>query len=137
MTQGNTGIQAFNALGAVDAIREKIRGALYDAIPQEQWDALIKAEMKDFMTDIPPDSRDFGRKAGFKQLVRGLLQEEATKSVRAFLETDEWKGLWDERSKGAISEGIKKMLIENSAEIFSNILARSFQETLEVMRMRR
>jgi hypothetical protein len=44
-------IQKFDAGKAVEAIRERIRAALADVIPDEQWDALIRAEVKDFLED--------------------------------------------------------------------------------------
>lgn len=78
----------FDPSATINAIRDRIRGAMLDIIPDEQWDALIKAEMHAFMNDTV-EKRSYGesvtRPAGFKIIVREMLEEDAKKRLTAVL----------------------------------------------------
>ena len=135
---------AFDPAAAVNAIRDKIRGQMLDVIPTEQWDNLIKAEMQAFMTDQPKKDY-YGRTdgvtpAGFKQIVRSILDDEAKKRVRELLGTPEWLGQWSNDGKTEAGRAVRDYVTEMGPEILrvcmNEIIAQSVQAVLNDMKSR-
>lgn len=129
----------FDSSAAVNAIRDRIRGAMLDIIPDEQWDALIKAEMHAFMNDTV-EQRAYGesatRLAGFKRIVRELLEEDAKKRLTALLTSSEWTGQWmggDQQT----SEAVKKYITANAGEILNAWVGVAVQRVIQQMQYTR
>lgn len=131
-------IQPFDPAAAVNAIRDKIRGQMLDVIPTEQWDSLIKAEMKSFMTDVPMKNSWGETKvvtSGFKSIVREILEEDARKHVKAFLDSPEWQHNWDtKKGERVAGEAVKAYITEKGPEILrrlmNEIIANAIQSIL-------
>lgn len=126
--------QAFDPAAAVNAIRDKIRGAMLDIIPDEQWEALIKAEMHQFMNDrsIGNGYNERIEPAGFKKIVRELLEEDAKLRVKAFLASPEWRGQWLNNDE-SVSDAVKKYVMENAGEILNAWVGRAVQQVVSQM----
>jgi hypothetical protein len=122
--------QPFDPAAAVNAIRDKIRGAMLDIIPDEQWNTLIKAEVEAFTKDHV-ERRGYGgdveRPAGFKVIVRGLLEENAKARVTALLASPEWQQNW---STGEAGEAIQKYVTEHAAEILNKWVSSAVQQVV-------
>lgn len=130
----------FDPAAAVNAIRDKIRGAMLDIIPTEQWDALIKAEMHSFMNDTV-EKRAYGesltRPAGFKRIVHELLEEDAKVRVKALLSSPEWMEKWGTgpNDKEA-SEAVKAYVTENAGKILNAWVGSAIQQVVQQMQYR-
>lgn len=128
--------QPFDPTAAVNAIRDKIRGAMLDIIPTEQWDALIRAEMTSFMTDRV-ERRQYGEdvrhEAEFKKIVRDILRENAEKQVRTLLDQPEWQMHFNGQAHEA-SDQIKELVLKHSGEILSNWIGMAMQNVVMMMR---
>lgn len=76
----------FDSLSTIEAIREKIRSAIFDTIPQANWDALIQQEIQSFMT-----TRVEGRGTYNERTVQSkfsiIVNEEIEKALREALKT--------------------------------------------------
>jgi transcriptional regulator of heat shock response len=132
----------FDPAAAVNAIREKIRGAMLDIIPDEQWDSLIQAEMKAFTTDTV-ERKHYGDpvtvKAGFKVLVRQVLEAEAKERVKTVLDSPEWQSQWsNESQRQEAGEAIKSYLTKHGPDIMrecmSAFVAQAMQQTIGTLR---
>lgn len=117
---------AFDPAAAVNAIREKIRGQVLDVIPSEQWDALIRSEMKSFMEDQVENKGSYNEKvipAAFKIIVRSILSEEAEKIVKGVMNGNEWSSVYDSSNQRyKAGEAIRKLLIENGPAIMETYM---------------
>jgi hypothetical protein len=127
----------FDPNAAVKAIRDKIRKALVEIIPDEQWDALIKAEMRSFMQDTTSGSgyRETVQRAGFKDIVRKVLIEDTEARVRALLTSPEWTGAWGPEGEQA-SDAIKKYMTQNAGEIMNAWIGNAVQQVVSQLRQR-
>lgn len=136
----------FSAEKAVDAIRERIRGALADLIPDEQWDTLIRAEVKDFLEDRTVERNSYRDTyhqtvpAGFKRLVREELTTETKNRLKTFFDSPEWTAQWENRpghqggSHYVASEEVKRLVLESSGQIISSVLSQAIQNVVTNMR---
>jgi len=132
----------FDPHAAVDAIRVKIRLMALEVIPSEQWEALIRAELNDFMEDkwASPSYRSDERKpSGFKLAVRSILEEEAKKAVKAYLSQPEWADQWsNEKQKWVAGEAVQDLLRKEGPAILETLirgyLSQSVSNILERVR---
>lgn len=133
----------FDPAATVNAIRDKIKLQLLEVIPNERWDALILAELKAFTHDhkqIDQWNRTVDAPAGFKVIVRQLLEEKAREDIKKFLESPETFGGWDGQGIILPSELVKEFLAEKGPEIlqacFRSIMGTMMQSVLQDMRNR-
>src|SRR5260221_213801 len=95
---------------------------MLDIIPDEQWNTLIQAEVAAFTTDRI-ERRSFGddikHPAGFKLIVRGLLEEDAKRRVKKLLASPEWTAKWAADGQQQASVAVQKYVTEHAAEILN------------------
>lgn len=129
-------IEKFDPAAAVNAIRDKIRGAMLEIIPNEQWNALIEAEMHAFMNDTTKRDQ-WGhtqeQKAGYKAIVRALLEEEFKARVKAMLGSSEWSGQWNNHGRQEAGDIIKKYVQEHTGEILNAWIGQAIQSVVSSM----
>lgn len=127
--------QPYDPNAAVEAIRTKIRGAMLDVIPDEQWNAMIKAEMASFMSDRVERSQwghETRYEAGFKKIVRELLEQNASERVKALLETPEWRANWGSGDEET-GDAIRKYITENAGKILERWVGSAVQQVVNQM----
>lgn len=129
----------FDPAAAVNAIRDKIRGAMLDIIPAEQWDALIRAEMHDFMNDRTTGSgySQTTHLAGFKRIARELLEEDARARVKALLSSPEWQEKRVANGEKDASDAIKMYVTENAGKILNAWVGSAIQQVVQQMQYAR
>ena len=125
--------QTFDPNAAVEAIRNKIRRAILDVIPQDQWDAMIRAEMHAFMNDTT--TRDqWGHtkhtEARIRVIARELLEADARKRVNALLSSPEWSAKWDTTGDTEASDAVKAYLEENAGKILNKWVGTAIQQVV-------
>lgn len=123
----------------VEKLREKMKAALLDLIPEEQWESMLKAEVDAFFknktvqVNTASYYRNEERAGGFRSAVREVLTAETKKRVLAMLETDEWSGHWD-GSRQVAGKTVAKIVRENAAEILENMFSMAAQNAVNALR---
>lgn len=113
-------------------MREKIRAAFVDAIPDEMWSELMRSEWKDFTRE--ENDRWRGRlPSGFSVLCQEVLQDMAREKIRAMFSAPEWEHEW-----GKVSDHVLKMLGDNAEKIvqiaIQNTIGSVTQQMLDAFR---
>lgn len=100
-----------------DTVKAKLKSIVADLIPEERFDAIVRAAVTDFeKNDIPK-----------------LIREELTSQFKAQITTEfckpEWQAMWLNGQQQA-SEAIKNMIIEAAPMILANMISSSAQQVM-------
>ncbi len=131
-------IKKFDPKDYVQAIRERIRGAIVDVIPPAQWDEMVLAEMKNFMEDHQVRDGYNGVKiepSGLKTAIRKMLEDDAKTRVKAMLQSPEWAGHWDSSGSGGrmVSEKVEALIKDNASQILSAWIGQAIQNVVSLL----
>jgi hypothetical protein len=115
-----------------EGIRDRIKAAFVDSIPDEQWEALIQEEFRQF-TETTKDRWNQESVAGFSQICQKLLHEAALEKIKAELEKPEWQAEWNKASDRIIEAivGNREKFVETTIEA---LIGRSAQAALDAIR---
>jgi hypothetical protein len=124
-------IAKFDPSAYVTAIRDKVKNALVDMIPDEQWNAMLQREIEAFAR--PSTTDQWGnRKEG--DLYR-LMREEITEYVKSMLRAPEWQEQWVGVHR-RVSEEISKIITEHGASIINVWLGQAIQAFVDSLQRR-
>ncbi len=133
----STEVAKFDPATYVDKVRDKIKQSLVDVIPDEQWNAMLKAEISAFFenrkerTAYGNDVREYPSE--FRQIVKTVIEEETKNRVRAMLATPEWTSYWDGNKQQA-GEEIARIARENGAAILAKWLEAAIGQVISSIR---
>lgn len=106
---------------AADQLKAKIRMAFVELLPEEQWKAMVTAELKRFTEDKPAMRDGYGNwqpgGSEFSKICRDVFTEHIKNEIRALVCSPEWHGSWGPDGKQKISEAIKSWLTDNSQQL--------------------
>lgn len=131
----STDVKPWNPQDVASAIRERIRLEFMAAIPDEQFTAMIKAEIAAFTQ--PQDSR-YTRdeyRSIMQDVVRKHLTEIVTTECRTLLHSAEWSAIWGQNGETA-SVAVSKLVAERGSEIVSAVLANMLQNAINLMKQK-
>lgn len=119
-------------------IRDRIKSALVDIIPDEQWTVMIQGEVDRFMKASTRESRSYYTTtervpSGLEEVVQSVLREETIKRVKAMLATPEWAGHWD-GTQHTVGEKVAAIIRDNSRAIIESWLGEHVQKMLSGIR---
>ena len=69
-----------------------------------------------------------------QKMIREMLEEKFRADLKAYLETEEYQGLWSGYGLPNISKALEEILIKNSGLIFQNMIASMMQSGFNFMR---
>ena len=69
-----------------------------------------------------------------QKMIREMLEEKFRTDLKAYLETEEYQGLWSGYGLPNISKALEEILIKNSGIIFQNMIAGMMQQAFISMR---
>ena len=69
-----------------------------------------------------------------QKMIREMLEEKFRADLKAYLETEEYQGLWDGYGLPNISKALEEILIKNSGIIFQNMIAGMIQSGFNFMK---
>ncbi len=130
-----TDVAKFEPTNFVDKLRDKMKQSMIDLIPEEQWNAMLKAELDSFFSD-KTDRNAYSYNtvpSELKQVIRRILNEEIQKKVREMLHSPEWSAQWKNNEMIA-GEKIAELLKEHGAQILNAWLAGAIQQVVTSMR---
>jgi hypothetical protein len=110
---GNEEILAPNNLA--ELVRDKVKMALVDIVPQEQWDRVIKAEWDSFFKERTVPGQ-YGRSAEkkpslFTEMVHEAIRKQLHKKIQEQVETETagmWPGNTPEHDGPLVAEIVKE-----------------------------
>lgn len=127
-------IVKFDPGSYVEKLREKVKAALVDVVPDEQWDAMIKGEIDGFFKD--KEVREYGSArtipSAFKQVAERLIRDEAEKMVKDMLQAPEWQGYWVGQ-KMVAGASVQAFLKEHSGEIIERWIGGAIQQVISTL----
>jgi hypothetical protein len=133
-------IAKFDPATYVDKVRDKIKQSLVDVIPDDQWNAMLRAEISSFFENrIEPG--DWNRAATtklseFRRIVQTVLEEETKKRVREMLSGPDWASYWD-GTKQKAGEEIARIARENGAAILAKWLEAAIGQVISSIQFQR
>lgn len=104
------------------------------------------AYYKDWEERIPYDQKPITDKYGnvvkgagdnispLQKMIREMLEEKFRADLKAYLETEEYRGLWICYGLPNISKALEEILIKNSGIIFQNMIAGMMQSGFDFMK---
>ncbi len=129
----------FDSQAYVNSIREKIRGHIVEAVPDEAWDAMIREEMDRFMTDRVVERSGYSSRetipSGARQVIVRVMTADIEAKMKALLSSPEWAGQWT-MDKVVAGELVGKLMVKHGGEIMNAWLETVMQQTLNGMRNR-
>lgn len=132
-----TEVAKFDPTTYVDKVRDKIKQSLIDIIPDEQWNAMLGAEISGFFKEqvVPGNGyrETTAKPSEFRRIVLGVLEEETKKRVRDMLATPEWGSYWDGNKQKA-GEEIARIAQENGAAIMAKWLEAAIGQVISNIR---
>ncbi len=119
-------------------IRDRIKTALVDIIPDDQWGAMIQAEVDRFLRpqERKSSSYPYGSErvsSGLEDAVQAVLHAETIRRVKEMLNGPEWISHW-EGNKAVVSEKVASLIRENSSAIIEAWLGATMQVVVDRMR---
>jgi hypothetical protein len=131
-------VTKFDPATYVDKVRDRIKQSLVDVIPDEQWDAMLRAEIETFfktkVTSQYGEQRE--QPSEFRRIVSGVIEEETKKRVQAVLNGPEWTAYWD-GTKMKIGDEIGRVARENGAAILAKWLESAIAQVIDGIRFQR
>ena len=101
---------------------------------------------KDWEERIPYDQKPITDKYGkvvegagdnispLQKMIREMLEEKFRADLKAYLESEEYQGLWTSYGLPNISKALEEILIKNSGIIFQNMIAGMMQSGFDSMK---
>ena len=133
----STEVTKFDPATYVDKVRDKIKQSLVDVIPDEQWNAMLKAEISSFFESRKERSTYNNEvrehPSEFRRIVNTVVEEETKKRIRDMLATPEWSSYWDGTKQQAGDE-IARIARQNGAAILAKWLEAAIGQVITSIR---
>lgn len=125
-------IEKFDPAQLMNGVRDRIKATFISLIPESEWEKLIQTEIDRFFTQKTINGyRNSYEFSEFTQLCQNVINEETKTRIIAYLSGKEFGKTWDTRGQPVVSATIKKLLIDNSGEIFASMIGSSFMMALD------
>lgn len=119
MNQPNT--QPALMAGVQDKVRERIQSAFMDLVPQELWQQMVEAELRDFTA------------SRLKQLVREEAEKRARELLAEEFKKPEWASHWHATGLGP-SEAVARILEAAAPQMVTALFGGIAQSIVEGLR---
>ncbi|QQO97231.1 hypothetical protein M1M30_gp131 [Maribacter phage Colly_1] len=128
-------IKPFKPEDLMDGVRAKIKSTFVDLIPEEAWDAMVKAEVNSFMS--PKSYNNYNRTeqvSNFQFVIRDVLTEATREKCKELLNDPEFSsGMWQNGTEQP-SQFIKQFMLDNANELMMGMFGSMFQQALTIAR---
>lgn len=122
----------FDPTKLYDAVKDKVRGVMFDAIPEEQWKTFITTEFNRFFL-VKQDSYNRSNEISeLGNIVRAVMKEETIKRLQETLNGPEYKAYWD-KDKRAVGDTVKMLVEKHGADIFQQLMQNSVSAMVQNM----
>ena len=102
---------------AAEQLKAKIRLSFVELLPDDQWKAMITAELKRFTqpSRASYDSREIP--SVFSAVCTEVFTNFVKSEIRALMDSPEWRLSWDSSGKTQVGDAVKSWLTDNSAAL--------------------
>ena len=101
-----------------DSVKAKLKSIVADMIPEDRWDAIVRATVADFeKNDLP-------------KLVKAELTEQYKTAISAEFSKPEWSGVWADGQMQA-SAKVQEMLIASAPLILASMIGVGGQQVMQ------
>lgn len=101
----------------------------------QDWDERIPYDQKPITDSYGNVVKGAGDNISpLQRMIREMLEKKFRADLKAYLESEEYKGLWEGYGLPNISKALEEILIKNSGVIFQNMIAGMMQQGFEFMR---
>lgn len=132
-----TEVAKFDPATYVDKVRDKIKQSLIDIIPDEQWNAMLAAEIAGFFKEQVVPGNGYHttstKPSEFHRIVLTVLEEDTKRRVKDMLASPEWSSYWDGNKQKA-GEEIARIARENGAAILAKWLEAAIGQVIDGIR---
>mgnify|MGYP001613329627 CR=1 len=109
----NTSVMTFE-----DSVKAKLKGIVADMIPEDRWDAIVRATVADFeKNDLP-------------KLVKAELTEQYKAAISAEFSKPEWSGTWTDAQMQA-SAKVQEILVASAPLILASMIGAGSQQVMQ------
>lgn len=99
-----------------DSVKQKLKTIVADLIPEDRYEAIVRATVQDFeRNDLP-------------KLVRAELEAKYREAIRAEFDKPEWKGTWSATAGPAASEAVKQLIVDAAPLVLSSMIGGATQQ---------
>ena len=101
-----------------DSVKLRLKSIVADLIPEEKWDGIVQATVREFeKTDLP-------------KLVREELTAQYKTAIAAEFAKPEWQARWNNAGPEA-SPALQQMLIDAAPVILASMIGGSMQSVMQ------
>jgi len=114
-------------------VKDKIRAEFVNLVPDEQWQAMVKAAVDDwFERKKEPAHNDREWSSDFTRFVQELLREECREKIKEYFNTPEWQGQWRD-GKQIASDKVAEIVVDNADKIIGELVGYAIQNVVRNM----
>lgn len=120
-------VAQFDPSKAMDAVKDRIKTEFAALLPDEQWRAMVQNVVHKFTQS----TTQYGniQPSEFEQLVLAELRLKSKAIITEVINSKDYQTTWD-GAKAQVGEQINKFMLENSAQIFTNMMQGMFASHL-------
>jgi len=123
-------VQKFDAEDAMKQIKDKIKSAFVEMIPDEQWNAMVKTEIDNyFKVDYRDGYRNSIRFSTFQQDVHSELEILVKEKVKEHL-TTYFAPAYNSKGYIVANENVEKFIKENVGNLMTTMIGTMIQQTM-------
>ena len=126
MSENNKEVKPFNANDVMQSVKDKIKASFVGLIPDEQWEAMVKKEIDEFIN--PQKNNNSWNNnyypSGFSKIAKELLDNYAREKISEMLRKDEVlnNALGDD---GKLRKEYMELIANSIPNLFVNLLTNS------------
>ena len=123
-------IKKFDINEAMKNVKDKIKDAFVDLIPDEQWNQMVKKEVDSYFEpkEEKCDNRQYS--SYFTKDVHSALQQEVKERTKLYLSIN-FNNTWFENGIPVCNTKVEEMITKNAGKILSDLIGGSIQIALQ------
>lgn len=114
-----------------ETVRERIGTKVVEFLPDEVFDNLLEAAVRDLVT-APPNSNyhDTPKRPPLQQMIYDQITDQMNARIKAELSKDEWQTKFNANTQQHVSSGVESYIKKHAVEIMTQLLQRGVAEEI-------
>lgn len=131
--ENNNQVEKFDPSKLMEGVKDRIKATFVSLIPDDKWEEMVKNEIASFF-EVKKENYSYNnhnKETDFQKLVKNTVAQECQDRLNALIKSEYFDETWSINGAPVAKEQLQKMLVENSAEIFKNMMLNSFSSMLQ------
>lgn len=133
-----TELKPFNPQDIMQGVKDKIKSSFVELIPEENWNQMIQAEIDNFFqknkqANTYNNNQHNKYVSQFDLMINAELKKYADEKINEHLRGPEFQAMWGNHGVTKVSEGLAKIIVENSGAILGEMIGSIFQMKISQM----